>query len=98
MGSLKLQARSAEEGRSFLSRKGGGTLVGDKLFPESITLRTDPSHKLYSACPGREVPDLQVDRSEARSRSEQVALRANASRTGVENYCRLVRLRGLRKA
>src|SRR5436190_1690660 len=29
MGSLKLQARSAEEGRSFLSRKGGGTLVGD---------------------------------------------------------------------
>jgi predicted Zn-dependent protease len=35
-------ARSADEGRSFLSRKGGGTHLGDKLFPELITLRTDP--------------------------------------------------------
>jgi predicted Zn-dependent protease len=35
-------ARSAEEGRSFLSKKGGGTLVGEKMFPESVTLITDP--------------------------------------------------------
>jgi predicted Zn-dependent protease len=35
-------ARSTDEGRSFLSKRGGGTLVGEKLFPESITLRTDP--------------------------------------------------------
>jgi predicted Zn-dependent protease len=46
-----MQARSAEEGRSFLSRKGGGTLLGEKLFPETITLRTDPFHKLYSGLP-----------------------------------------------
>ena len=35
-------ARSAEEGRSFLSKKEGGTKLGDKLFPEFISLRTDP--------------------------------------------------------
>jgi predicted Zn-dependent protease len=45
------QARAAEEGRSFLSKKGGGTLLGEKLFPEFVTLRTDPFHKLYPALP-----------------------------------------------
>ena len=35
-------ARATEEGRTFLSKRGGGTLVGEKVFPESITLRTDP--------------------------------------------------------
>jgi predicted Zn-dependent protease len=41
----QFNARSAEEGRGFLSRKGGGTLLGDKMFPEFITLRTDPFDK-----------------------------------------------------
>ena len=44
-----LSARAAEQGQSFLSRKGGGTLVGQKLFPDIITLRTDPFHRLYGA-------------------------------------------------
>jgi predicted Zn-dependent protease len=44
-------ARRAEEGRSFLSRKGGGTLAGEKLFPETITLRTDPFNRLYPGSP-----------------------------------------------
>ncbi len=35
-------ARTTDEGRGFLSKRGGGTLVGEKLFPESITLRTNP--------------------------------------------------------
>ena len=35
-------ARNAEEGRSFLSKKGGGTKQGEKLFPDFISLRTDP--------------------------------------------------------
>ena len=48
---FNMLARSAEEGRSFLSKKGGGTLLGEKLFPESITLRTDPRNKLYSVLP-----------------------------------------------
>lgn len=42
---FSFSARNAEEGRSFLSRKGGGTLLGDKLFPENITLRSDPRDK-----------------------------------------------------
>jgi predicted Zn-dependent protease len=42
-------ARQAEQGQSFLSKKGGGTLVGEKLFPEMITLRSDPADKRYPA-------------------------------------------------
>jgi predicted Zn-dependent protease len=38
-------ARSAEQGSSYLSKKGGGTLLGEKLFPDFITLRTDPFDK-----------------------------------------------------
>ncbi len=46
-----MQARGAEEGRSFLSKKGGGTLAGEKLFPEFVTLRSDPFNPLFSALP-----------------------------------------------
>jgi predicted Zn-dependent protease len=35
-------ARDAEEGRSLLTRKGGGTRLGDKIFSEKITMRGDP--------------------------------------------------------
>jgi predicted Zn-dependent protease len=35
-------ARGADEGRTFLSKRGGGTLLGEKIFPEFITLRSDP--------------------------------------------------------
>lgn len=35
-------ARAAEEGRSLLTRKGSGTRLGEKLFSEKITARTDP--------------------------------------------------------
>ena len=34
--------RNTEEGRTFLSKRGGGTLLGEKMFPEYITLRSDP--------------------------------------------------------
>lgn len=51
MMGFSMQARAAEEGRSFLSKKGGGTLAGEKLFPEFITLRSDPFNKLYSTLP-----------------------------------------------
>jgi predicted Zn-dependent protease len=37
-----LNARSADEGRSFFARAGGGTRIGEKIFAESVTLRTDP--------------------------------------------------------
>ncbi|HMC58486.1 MAG TPA: metallopeptidase TldD-related protein [Candidatus Solibacter sp.] len=35
-------ARGAEQGQSFLSKQGGGTHLGEKMFPEYITLRSDP--------------------------------------------------------
>jgi predicted Zn-dependent protease len=38
-----LAARSADEGRSFFSKPGGGTRIGDKLFDERVTLWSDPA-------------------------------------------------------
>jgi predicted Zn-dependent protease len=41
-GFMALSMRTAEEGRSFLSRPGGGTRLGEQVFAESVTLRSDP--------------------------------------------------------
>ena len=43
-------ARSADEGRSFLSKKGGGNRKGEKMFDERVTIYSDPTNP--------EVPDL----------------------------------------
>jgi predicted Zn-dependent protease len=37
-------ARNADEGRSFMSKKGGGTRLGEKLFDEKVTIYSDPMH------------------------------------------------------
>ncbi|WP_420149521.1 TldD/PmbA family protein [Spirosoma sp.] len=37
-----IDARNADEGRSFLSKKGGGTRLGEKLFDERVTIYSDP--------------------------------------------------------
>ncbi|MFD2569407.1 TldD/PmbA family protein [Spirosoma soli] len=39
-----MDARSADEGRSFLSKKGGGTRLGEKLFDERVTIYSDPTN------------------------------------------------------
>jgi predicted Zn-dependent protease len=46
-------ARDAEQGQSFLSKPGaaGQTLLGEKLFPATITLRSDPFHPKLSSTP-----------------------------------------------
>ena len=51
-------ARDAEQGQSFLSKAGAdpgkdgaATYVGDKLFPDFITLRNDPFHPKLSSTP-----------------------------------------------
>jgi predicted Zn-dependent protease len=44
-------ARDAEQGQSFLSKKGGGTRLGEKMFPEYITLRSDPFHPQLASTP-----------------------------------------------
>ncbi|MCC6993265.1 MAG: TldD/PmbA family protein [Deltaproteobacteria bacterium] len=46
-----LDARRADEGRSFFSRQGGGTRVGEQLWGPHITLRSDPASKLMPSAP-----------------------------------------------
>jgi len=36
-------ARDADEGRSFLTRKGGGNRLGEKVFGENVTIYSDPA-------------------------------------------------------
>lgn len=35
-------ARSADEGRSFMSKQGGGTRIGEQLFSENVNIYSDP--------------------------------------------------------
>jgi predicted Zn-dependent protease len=42
-------ARAADEGRSFLARKGGGNKLGERLFDERVDIRSDPAD---AAAPG----------------------------------------------
>jgi predicted Zn-dependent protease len=44
-------ARAAEEGRSVLTRKGGGTRLGERLFSEKTTLRSDPFDPRHPTLP-----------------------------------------------
>ncbi len=39
-----LDARAADEGRSFLSKKGGGNRKGEQLFDERVTIYSDPTN------------------------------------------------------
>lgn len=46
MGNLfsGFDARSADEGRNYMSKKGGGTRLGEQLFDEKVTIYSDPLH------------------------------------------------------
>ena len=44
-------ARRADEGRSFFSKPGGGNRLGEKLFPEWVTVRNDPTDPQLTARP-----------------------------------------------
>ncbi len=46
-----LGARRADEGRSFFSKPGGGTRVGEKLFPDWVTVRSDATDPRLVARP-----------------------------------------------
>ena len=39
-----LDARQADEGRSFLSKAGGGTRLGEKMMDERVNIYSDPFH------------------------------------------------------
>ena len=53
IGSLTnaLDARTADEGRSAFSAKGGKTRVGEKMFNEQINLYSDPMHAEMPSAP-----------------------------------------------
>src|SRR5437660_5059276 len=42
----RLDARHADEGRSFFSRKGGGNKLGQKLFGEKVSVYSDPHDRI----------------------------------------------------
>ena len=44
-------ARSADEGRSFLAKKGGGNRMGEKLFDEQVNVWADPWDKEVAVLP-----------------------------------------------
>ena len=46
-----MDRRQADEGRSFMSKKGGGNRVGEKMFDERVTLYSDPSHPEVPSSP-----------------------------------------------
>jgi predicted Zn-dependent protease len=48
---FSLNARTADEGRSYLSKPGGGTRIGEKLFADSVTLRSDPFNSRHPGNP-----------------------------------------------
>ncbi len=51
---FSLNARTADEGRSFLSKPGGGTRLGEKLFADGVTLRSDPFNPRHPGTPWAE--------------------------------------------
>ena len=44
-------ARQADEGRSFFSKRGGGNRLGERLFDERITILNDPAEKNAETSP-----------------------------------------------
>lgn len=43
--------RAADEGRSFLSKKGGGNRKGEKFFGDQVSLYTDPNDRIAPGSP-----------------------------------------------
>ncbi|MFP4055754.1 MAG: TldD/PmbA family protein [Candidatus Brocadiia bacterium] len=46
-----MDARQADEGRSFFARPGGGNKTGEQVAGENITLRSEPAHPQLLALP-----------------------------------------------
>ena len=56
-------ARQADEGRSFFSKKGGGTRLGEQIVGEKVRLYSDPAHPLAPSLPfdGQGLPVKRID-------------------------------------
>lgn len=46
-----MNARQSDEGRSYLSKKGGGTKLGEKIVDERVNIYTDPQHEEVPVSP-----------------------------------------------
>jgi len=44
-------ARSADEGRSFLSKQGGGNKIGEQIMDPRVNIYTDPAHPVVPVIP-----------------------------------------------
>ncbi len=47
----EMDARQADEGRSFLSKPGGGNRLGEKIVDERVQIHSDPMHPLVPTTP-----------------------------------------------
>jgi predicted Zn-dependent protease len=56
-------ARQADEGRSFLSKKGGGNRSGEKLYGDEVNIYTDPTFNIAPGAPfdGQGLPTRRLD-------------------------------------
>ncbi|MBV9211757.1 MAG: TldD/PmbA family protein [Acidobacteria bacterium] len=56
-------ARQADEGRSFLSKKGGGNMLGEKFFGDEVNIFTDPNYPNAPGSPfdGAGLPTRKMD-------------------------------------
>jgi predicted Zn-dependent protease len=48
---FSMNARNADEGRSFFSKQGGGNKIGEKFLDERVTITTDPSDPRTATIP-----------------------------------------------
>lgn len=48
---FSLNARSAEEGRSYFSEPGGKTKLGQQLFPDMVSIQSDPTSSVAPGAP-----------------------------------------------
>jgi predicted Zn-dependent protease len=48
---FNMDARSADEGRSFLSKQGGKTKLGEKIVDERVNIYSDPTHPDLPSAP-----------------------------------------------
>lgn len=48
---FSMNARNADEGRSFFSKQGGGNKIGEKFLDERVTISTDPRDPRTAAIP-----------------------------------------------
>lgn len=82
---LNMNARQADEGRSFLSKKGGGTKLGEKIVDERVNIYTDPWNlEVPAANQGGGLPRKKMDLIKNGTVANLMYDRYWASQKGVE--------------